>query len=44
VIHGIMDVMGGRGIMEGINDLGKSPAGGLTPNKGNILSSEQREK
>jgi hypothetical protein len=44
VIHGIMDVMGGRGIMEDINDLGKSPVGGLTPNKGNILSSEQREK
>jgi hypothetical protein len=38
-----MVVVGGKEIMEGSNDFGKSPAKGLTPSKGNIIFSDQKE-
>jgi hypothetical protein len=38
-----MVVVGGKEIMEGSNDFGKSLARGLTPSKGNIIFSDQKE-
>ena len=44
MIHEIRDGIGERESMDGFNDPGKTPAEGLTLNKGNILSNKQGEE